>query len=174
MAAGQPGSADTVIPDDIQDVYRRVLNEAAIPFAPITEIEDWHLRIFFLPSFRPETVYDIEHRAGRTLFYRSRFQRSVWLSVSEAHRTKGVVQPFTSERACAELPAAHPLVQLVSDEHVFRMADRDIVTLDGDLYAVQLTHASGTVEFESDANTLDGRWHRILDALQEAVRSLPG
>lgn len=166
--------AGTVNPEeDIQCVYRRVLSEASIPFAPIVEIEDWHLRIFFLPSFLPETVYDVDHRAGRTLFYRSRFQRSVWSAVTQAHRKRGIVEPFTSERACAELPTAHPLVQLVSDEHVFRMADRDIVTLDGDLYSVQLTYASGIVEFEADANTLDGRWHRILDALQLAVRLLP-
>lgn len=172
-ATEQPTSADIVIPDDIQDVYRRVLSEAAIPFAPITELEDWHLRIFFLPSFMPETVYDLDHREGKTRFHRSRFQRSVWLALSEASRTKGVVQSFTSERACIELPGSHPLVKLVSDEHVFRMGDRDIVTLDGDLYAVQLTHASGTLEFEADANTMDERWMRILGALHEAGKLLP-
>ena len=91
----------------------------------------------------------------------------------QASQKRGEVEPFASERACAELPAGHPLVQLISDEHVFRMGDRDIVTLDGDLYAVELTYASGTVEFEADANTLDGRWHRILNALQEATKLLP-
>lgn len=91
----------------------------------------------------------------------------------QASQKRGDAEPFASERACAELPAGHPLVRLVSDEHVFRMADRDIVTLHGDLYAVELTYALGTVEFEADANTLDGRWHRILDALQQAIRLLP-
>lgn len=33
----------------------------------------------------------------------------------------------------------HPLVQFVSDEDVFLMEYRDLVTMDGDLYAVEFT-----------------------------------
>lgn len=161
------------MPDDIQECYRHVLSQAAIPFEPVTTVEDWHLRIFFLPGCLPETVYDVDHRGKQTLFYCTRLQSSAWLAVMQARQKKGQIQPVTSERACAELPESHALVRLVADEHVFRMGDTQCHQVDGDSYVVELTHSSGVVEFEAWSSTMDDRWHRILNALQSASALLP-
>lgn len=162
-----------IMADDLQENYRLLLRKTAIPFDSVTEIEDWHLRIFYLPSFLPETVFDVDHRKGRTIFYRSRFLSSAWSSLMQAHQAKGQIQPFSTERASAELPATHPMVSLVTDEHIFRMGDTELNGLDGDSYVVELTHATGVVEFEAWASSLTPPWHRLLDALQSAVPLLP-
>lgn len=161
------------MPDDLQENYRRLLNQGAIPFDVVAEIDDWHLRIFYLPSFQPETVFDVDHRKGQALFYRSRFLTSAWLALMQAHQSKGEIKQFSTERACAELPADHPLVRLVTDEHVFRMGDTELNILDGDFYVVQLTHVAGVVEFETCESSFTAPWHRLLNALQVAMPLLP-
>lgn len=159
--------------DEIQEYYRLFLKNVAIPFTEITETEDWHLRIFFLPSFQPETIFDLDHRKGRTLFYRSKLTTSAWIAINEAHRNNGSIKQVTSVRACAELPETHPLVRLVTDEHVFRMGDTELNALDADSYVVELTHASGTLEFECWSSDITPSWHRLLNALHDAISRLP-
>ena len=159
--------------DDLQENYRLLLGRTAIPFDTITETDDWHLRIFYLPSFLPETIFDVDYRNGQALFYRSRFLTSAWVALIQAHQAKGEIKPFSTERACAALPAAHPLVGLVTDEHVYRMGDTELTDLDGDSYVVQLTHAAGVVEFETWSSSVTAPWHRLLNALELAVPLLP-
>lgn len=159
--------------DDIQESYRSFLQKVAIPFNAITEAEDWHLRIFFLPSILPETIFDVDHRKGRILFYRSSLRSSAWSAINQTHREKGHVLHIVSERSCAELPIDHPFVRLVADEHIFRMVDTELSAVDADSYVVELTHASGTVEFECWSSAITQPWHRLLNALQDATSRLP-
>ena len=161
------------MPDDLHQCYRHFLGQTGIPFKPVTSVEDWHLRISFLPSFLPEIVYDVDHRGRKTLFYRTRLRSSAWMAVMQAHQKKGQIHPVTSERSCAELPASHELVRLIADEHVFRMRDTECYQLDGDSYIVEFTHSSGVVELEAWSSTIEGTWHRILSALHSASTLLP-
>lgn len=161
------------MPDDLQDAYQLALETGAVPVVPVTRDQDWHLRIFYLPSNLPESIFDLDFRDGRALFYGNRFERSVWLTVLSAKSARGTVQPFTTKRSCIELPPEHPLVGLIQDEHVFRLADQPCQQLDGDSYFVRLTHRSHVVEFEAWSLSLDARWQRMLDSLQAAIRLLP-
>lgn len=78
---------------------------------------------------------DVRHTVGDHSVIENATERGVFLRlrypIMQASQKRGDAEPFASERACAELPAGHPLVWLVSDEHVFRMADRDMAASSG-------------------------------------------
>jgi hypothetical protein len=159
--------------DDMETAYHAALNGAAIPFDPVEQPGDWHLRFFELPANGQETVWDLDYREGRALFYQVRFVDSVWLALHQAKANKGKVQPISSIRRCCALPHTHPLVGLVSDEAVYRLARRECILLDDTHYMAVQTSPSQVVQADAWQGNLDAGWERLLLHLQEATRLLP-
>jgi hypothetical protein len=159
--------------EDILDAYHRLLEAQAVPFEAIAVPQDWHVSVFVVPSFQPEAIYDIDHRAGRTLFYRSRFTSSLWEAVFEARQQRGKVQPITIERACAELPPDNALVLLVSEEHLFRMEDRKVLGCGGITHTLVHAYHGGTRRIEAWEAQDVPQWARLLGAIGEAEALLP-
>lgn len=159
--------------DDILTAYDRLLETQAIPFEPITAAEDWHLSAFVLPSFQSEEIFDIDHRDGRTLFYRTRFASSLWSAVYQAREKKGQVQPVTIERACIELPSDSPLVRLIQNEHLFRLSEKASLGCDGTTYVLVHAFAGGVRRLRQWEALEDTGWAQLFAAINAATELLP-
>ena len=162
------------MPDDLLDTYDCLIESQAIPFEAITRPDDWHLTAIVLPSFQPETIYDLDHRAGHSLFYRTRFLTSAWTALFAAREAKGVVQPLPVERACAKLPPDHPLVRRVAGEHLFRMTDVDTLGCDGTTYTVIFAYHGGALRLTGWEAVNQSAWRQLFDDIDGAVQLLPG
>jgi len=159
--------------DDVDVVYMATLNSAGIPFGKIERPGDWHLRVMALPANEAETIYDLDFRSGRALFFETRFTSSVWLAVNQALRKKGVVQPIDSVRRCCELPTAHPLLSLVEDEAVFRLRSLECNHLDVTHYVVIQNLAGQVAQFDAWEFNLDASWERLLGLIKKTTPLLP-
>lgn len=159
--------------EDILDVYQRILDGAAIPFAAITATEDWHLTLFALTSFLPEEIFDLDHRNGRTLFHRTRLLPSLWSAVWDGRKNPGKVAPVTTERACAELGADHGLVKLVKTEHVFRMQELKTLGLDGTTFTLVHAYHGGVRRITAWEPLRDPQWARLWSEVEKATAFLP-
>jgi hypothetical protein len=160
--------------DDILDTYDRLIESQAIHFEAITRPDDWHLTAIVRPSFQPETIYDLDHRAGHSLFYRTRFLTSAWSALFAAREAKGVVQPLSVVRACAKLPTDHPLVRRVAGEHLFRMVDVPTIGLDGTSYAVIFAYHGGALRLTGWEAVNQPAWGQLFEDIDQAVELLPG
>lgn len=159
--------------EDILDVYERLLSTHAIPFEAIRGIEDWHLTAFVVPSFTPETIYDLDHRGGRTLFYRTRFRSSLWGAIYEARENRGKVQPLAVERACAELPPESALVSMIQGECLFRLPEVESLGCDGTTYTLVHAFSGGTRRLRAWEAQGVPAWAALLDAIRDAEAYLP-
>lgn len=145
----------------IQDAYLRTVQAAGIPFDAVTEPGDWHLRVLVLPANQPEIIYDLHFRAGRALFFDTRFQSSVWSAMIRAQQAKGKIQPIPSERRCCELPTAHPLVRLIENEAVFRLCSQECRHLDADHHLVMQYIPGKVIQHEIWEAQHDAGWCRL-------------
>ena len=50
--------------DKISNAYDRLISSYLRRFDSIMAPGDWHLRLEWLPGWKPEVVYDIEYRDG--------------------------------------------------------------------------------------------------------------
>jgi hypothetical protein len=159
--------------EDILETYHRLLESAAVPFAPITAPEDWHLTLFAVTSFQPEEIFDVDHRGGGTLFYRTRLLPSLWSAVWDGRNNSGKVAPVATERACAKLEPVHGLVGLVRDEYVFRMEDLKTLGLDGTSFILVHAYHGGARRVSAWEPLRDARWARLWAEIEKAATLLP-
>ncbi len=159
--------------EDILDVYERLLGAHAIPFGEIQGIEDWHLTAFVVPSFTPETIYDLDHRNGKTLFYRTRFQSSLWGAIYEARERRGQVQPFAVERSCVELPPESAVVGMIRGECLFRLPEMENIGCDGTTHTLVHAFRGGTRRLRAWEAQSVPAWAALLHAIREAEDYLP-
>lgn len=163
-------------PGNILDVYHRIRESHGIPFDPIREYDEWHLTVFDLPSFQKETILDIDSRRKESLIYLTRFGEPVWDKVRAASQKRGRLATFPVERACERLPKTASIHRLVEEVVVFRLADGQALGVDGGTTIVVFTYKGGVFRRECwEARHHGGAvWLRLLCAVEEALRFLPG
>ncbi len=157
--------------------YDRLLEQSAAPYEAITSPEDFHLTVCRLENCRPEVIFDLDYRAGVARLYRTCFRTSLWEELFDAGQARRVLQPVPAKRVSAEIPADHPLVRLVRNDHLFRM--KYVPSgLDGNSVTLAFTHAKGCRQLSywegcrNDEEPETG-WRPLLDALHESDHLLP-
>lgn len=161
--------------DHITAAYHRIIESHAVPFDGKLADGEWHLTLFWLPSFKPESIIDIDSRRGETLIHRAVFLESVWSKVWEASQKRGELATFSVHRACERLAPETPIHRVVRDEAIFRLSDGTAMGCDGETVVLVFTFADGVFRREcwEPRQTGNRVWQQVLDAVDEAVRVLP-
>jgi hypothetical protein len=158
---------------DLTDRYREIIDMMGLPLSPPTVAGDWWLRFYILPSFQPETIYDLTFQQGVARFYETRFIDSVWGAIIAAKNNPSRLEVVSSLRRCADLPVTHALNRLVENEYVFRLRSAKCEQLDGTAYVARQVFHDRKIELEAWCTNMPHEWNRLLDSIHEACRLLP-
>ena len=101
--------------DKISKAYDQLLASYYPRAEPITEANDWHLRLVWIPDGKPEVIYSINYRHCKLSIILVRFLESAWRKFCEAFSQEKEKVSVEIERGEMDLPDDHSIVSLVNE-----------------------------------------------------------
>jgi len=163
--------------DKISNAYDRLISSYLRRFDPITAPGGWHLRLEWLPSEKPEVVYDIDYREGKATIILTRFLESAWNRLWAAYREERTKVSVQVEIGTMELPPDQSILKIVAQGIPRQCQDYPTASLDGEQFRLTLWDSSGEYQaqvWESYTRTDDfGPWVELIDATRGAGALVP-
>ena len=152
-------------------MYERFL-ESMAPAFPAVPADDWHLRLIWIPSFRPERIHDIRSTGVGPTITLTRCLQSAWEAWSLAGSNRGILQSVPVETATERLPTDEPVLKLVADGVPLKLTDPGRLGCDGESWVCrfQTRHFTIATRVWSPEG---GDWLRLVEAMQHAAGRVP-
>jgi len=156
--------------DKISKAYDQFLASYYPKAKPITEANDWHLRLVWIPDGKPEVIYSINYRNSKLSIILVRFLESAWHKFCEAYSQEQEKVSVEIERGEMDLLVDHSIIDLVN-EGLPRLCENDSqAVLDGEQFKLSFTDSIGAYDSQiwEPYQKQNEAWIKLIDSVRGA------